>query len=308
VLSSDLCASARGDTTWFYVDDRTAAVHNGPRPFASRALFSAALAAGMVASAVACAAHLPPDPTTTKARRALFLALMPSSLTNCRMKRYGETHDGGYLMCANLMSEVRAAYSYGINGYDQWGCDISKELGVTVHEYDCFNASPPSCDRGVLVFHEECIGDRAETREGRPFDTLNHQVAKNGDAGKHLIVKIDVEGAEWGSLLAASDSVLDLIDQMAIEFHGTDEASYLDTVTKLAAHFVVAHVHANNNACNAWWKPFRSWANEALLVNKQLAIVDRSAFVPPGLHALDAPNNPAKPDCPVSIPNPRPPA
>jgi hypothetical protein len=270
--------------------------------------FSAALAAGIAVGAVACAAHLTLDPTAVRTRHALFAALMPSSLANCHMKRYGETHDGGYLMCENLMSEVRSAYSYGINGYDQWGCDISKELGVTVNEYDCFNASPPACDRGALVFHEECIGDRAETREGRSFDTLNHQVVKNGDAGKHLVVKIDVEGAEWGSLLAVSDSALDLIDQMAIEFHGTDEVSYLDTVAKLAAHFVVAHVHANNNACSAVWKPFRSWVNEALLVNKRLAMVDRSARVLPGLHPFDAPNNPAKPDCPVRFRSRRPPA
>ena len=27
---------------------------------------------------------------------------------------------------------VKAAYSYGISGYDQWGCDVSTRLAVPV--------------------------------------------------------------------------------------------------------------------------------------------------------------------------------
>jgi hypothetical protein len=34
-------------------------------------------------------------------------------------------------------------------------------------------------------------------QDGRVFDTLQNQIAKNLDAGKRLIVKSDVEGAEW---------------------------------------------------------------------------------------------------------------
>jgi hypothetical protein len=48
--------------------------------------------------------------------RALFRAFTPSKLTNCRLKRYGDANDGGYLVCENLMGDAAAAYSNGIDG------------------------------------------------------------------------------------------------------------------------------------------------------------------------------------------------
>ena len=38
-------------------------------------------------------------------------------------------------LCANLLGDVKSAYSYGISGYDQWGCDVSTRLRVPVHQY-----------------------------------------------------------------------------------------------------------------------------------------------------------------------------
>src|SRR5262245_1954421 len=62
------------------------------------------------------------------ARQQLFAELTPVTLRNCRLKRYGEPHDGGYLMCENLMGAATASYSYGIDGRDDWGCDVSRQL------------------------------------------------------------------------------------------------------------------------------------------------------------------------------------
>src|SRR4051812_48140197 len=67
-------------------------------------------------------------------RRSLFELLQPVELTNCRLARFGEANDGGYLMCANLLGDVEAGYSYGISGYDKWGCDISTTLKVRLHQ------------------------------------------------------------------------------------------------------------------------------------------------------------------------------
>ena len=67
-------------------------------------------------------------------RTALFAELQPVELANCQLQRFGEPHDGGYLMCGNLLGSVKAGYSYGISGYDGWGCDISRTLNVRVHQ------------------------------------------------------------------------------------------------------------------------------------------------------------------------------
>ena len=60
---------------------------------------------------------LPPE--VRQYRQALFDILRPVGLGNCDLRRFGERHDGGYPMCANLLAGVQSGYSYGINGYDE---------------------------------------------------------------------------------------------------------------------------------------------------------------------------------------------
>jgi hypothetical protein len=237
-------------------------------------------------------------------RQALFDLLQPVGLANCELERFGEANDGGYLMCGNLLAGVRSGYSYGISGYDKWGCDISKRLDFPVHQYDCFNTTQPSCIFGEAVFHAECVGDTTATIDGRLFDTLTNQFAKNGDASKRIVVKMDVEGAEWDSLLTAPDEVLGRIDQLAVEFHWDEDEQFhwvqdpkhLRVVQRLKQFFEVAHVHFNNASCIGDLAPFPSWAYEVLFVSTRLAVVDPSRQAS-GLHPSDARNNASLPDC-----------
>jgi hypothetical protein len=236
-------------------------------------------------------------------RRVLFEMLQPVALANCQLERFGEANDGGYLMCGNLLRDIQSGYSYGIAGYDKWGCDISSRFEVPVHQYDCFNPTQPACPDGKTVFHVECVGDTNATVEGRLFDTIEHQFAKNGDAAKRIVLKIDVEGAEWDSLLSTPDEVLRRIDQMAVEFHWErDDSSWIQQeryarlVRRLKEFFEIAHLHFNNASCLEGLEPFPSWAFEVLFVSKRLAKVEPSRQAA-GLHPLDAPNNPTFEDC-----------
>jgi hypothetical protein len=237
-------------------------------------------------------------------RQRLFDMLRPVALSNCQLERFGEAHDGGYLMCANLLDKVRSGYSYGISGYDKWGCDISTRLNLTVHQYDCFDTTAPACPAGRTVFHAECVGDAKQTTDGRTFDTIENQLASNGDRSTRIVLKIDVEGAEWASFLALPDDVLEHIDQMSVEFHWLrdEQLQWLETdryrlvMQRLTQVFQVAHVHFNNAGCAPGLEPFPTWAYEVLFVSKRLAVVDPSRTVS-GLHPLDALNNPSLPDC-----------
>jgi len=235
--------------------------------------------------------------SSAQARRRLFAELQPVRLANCTFERFGEPHDGGYVMCANLLASAQSAYSYGISGYDQWGCDVSTRLGVPVHQYDCFDLTRPVCPGGQAVFHEECVAGERDTIDGRLFETPGHQFAKNGHGAGRVVVKMDVEGAEWDTLLRAPDAVLQQIDQMAIELHSRGEdRRTIAAVMKLKQYFYVASLHFNNFSCQEDTAPFPADVYEVLFVNRRLGVPGGSGRAGPPASLL-APNVAAWKDC-----------
>ena len=231
-------------------------------------------------------------------RQALFAELQPVALANCTPERFGEANDGGYVMCANLLDGVEAGYSYGISGYDGWGCAVSTRLGVRVHQYDCFDTRATTCATGDLAFHAECVaGSTYDDAERHRFDTVARQLARNGDAGRHLVVKMDVEGAEWDALAALPHETLARIDQLVVEFHQVQEERFIGVLRRLKAHFHVVNVHYNNYSCDPALAPFPAWAYEVLFVNKRIARVDPSGRPLGASHPLNAVNALHLPDC-----------
>jgi hypothetical protein len=229
-------------------------------------------------------------------RTRLFAEIQPVNIANCQLKRFGEPHDGGYPLCVNLLADVKSGYSYGISGYDGWGCEVSRLLQVPVHQYDCFDMRRPSCPGGRTMFHAECVGTKKSVEDGRPFDSIGSQFGRNGDAGTRVVMKIDVEGAEWDAFLAAPDEVLRQIDQLDVEFHHVEDPKYVATLQRLKRFFYVAHVHYNNFSCQPSLRPFPSWAFEVLLVNKRIAVTDGKP-APPAPAGIDAANNELTADC-----------
>jgi len=232
---------------------------------------------------------------TVEVRKALFAEIQPVHLTNCELRRFGEANDGGYPLCVNLLEGVKVGYSYGIAGYDRWGCEVSRHLQVPVHEYDCFDLRAPACPDGRTVFHGECIGTVKETQDGRPFDTMSNQFARNGNTSTRVVMKIDVEGAEWDAFLLAPDSTLSQLDQIDVEFHHVEDPKYVESIRRLKQFFYVAHVHYNNFSCDPLADPFPAWAFEVLLVNKRIAMSDGSPAPPAS--GVDAPNDGSAADC-----------
>jgi hypothetical protein len=239
-----------------------------------------------------------PDPAVKQAanRQALFGMLQPVKLKNCEFERIGDANDGGYVMCKNLMSRAESLYSYGIAGTDHWGCTLSARLDKPVHQYDCFDLNRPPCAGGTPVFHEECVGEKKVIKDGRPFDTVTAHLERNGDTGKRLLMKMDVEGSEWPSFLEMPESTLRQIDQLSVEFHGVEEELFVDVMMKLRRTFHVINVHYNNWTCHPDTAPLPATTYEVLFVNKDVGVVDeaaRAVFPNP----LDAPNTTSRPDC-----------
>src|SRR5215467_2926305 len=238
-------------------------------------------------------------------RESILAELQPVALKNCTFKRFGSANDGGYLMCEDLIKPLDAGYSYGVGRNDDWGCEVSRRYHVPVHEYDCFDPARPTCYGGSFVFHNECVGDRTGYRDSRFFDTLQNQISKNGDTGRRLIVKMDIEGGEWESILAAPDELLASIPQLAMEMHGFDDPKILEVLRKLNRDFYLANLHFNNWSCTSRAAPLPAWAYQVLWVNKRIGIVDPTAPVPASMSPLNAPDSPTWPDCQLRATNSR---
>lgn len=234
-------------------------------------------------------------------REAILAELQPVPLKNCAFKRFGSANDGGYLMCENLIEPLDAAYSYGVGRNDDWGCEMSRRYQVPVNQYDCFDPARPVCDGGKFIFHDECVGDRTGQRASRSFDTLENQISKNGDTGRRVIIKMDIEGAEWESLLAVSDQLLASIPQLAMEMHGFDDPRILEVLRKLNRSFYLVNLHFNNWSCTSKAAPLPARAYQVLWVNKRIGIVDPTAPVPAPMSPLNAPDSPTWPDCQLPV-------
>jgi hypothetical protein len=230
-------------------------------------------------------------------RAQLSAELRPVTLSNCTLARVGGPNDGGYLMCANLMAGLESAYSYGIGWEDSWGCAVSRAHRVPVHQYDCFELANTSCEGAAFRPNAECVGPATGVFDGRRFDTLANQIARNGDRGRRLVVKMDVEGAEWDTILATPDDVFDAIDQMPMELHGIDEPRVLAGLRKLKTHFHLVAVHFNNMACTPDAHPLPAVAYQVLLVSKRIGIPGPPSPGSPAPESLMAPDNPKSPDC-----------
>lgn len=192
---------------------------------------------------------------TSNDTRALLRSFRPCSICQ-KHRRYGEPHDGGYILCDDDLQpgQIKAAYSYGISGFDGWGNDVSKALQIPVFEYDCTNpkrpAACPSCD---LRFNLECINQHGAPNKPN-FATLSTQLQRNGhhqvDEGS-LLLKIDVEGAEWKVFAEEPAENLKKFREIVVEFHNLGDFFshhlYLRAMKNiLNAGFVVFHIHGNN--------------------------------------------------------------
>ena len=230
------------------------------------------------------------------ARAELFAELKPVLLENCELTRFGPSDDGGYIMCRNLLAGSEVGYSFGIEGRDEWGCEMHEMHRMPIHQYDCFDTRAPVCPDGTkLNFNPECISGNSSLKKEK-FFTLDQLVEKNADAGKRKLVKMDIEGDEWETFKDASTEVLENIDQMVVEFHEVNNPEFLKTMRRLKEHFYIVNLHYNNNACDQNVEPFPARVFEILLVNKRIGrLVPGGAGVFP--NPLDKPNRSDLRDC-----------
>jgi hypothetical protein len=166
--------------------------------------------------------------------------------------RLGEANDGGYLTCVdhNATNPSIGAFSLGVEQHDKWSEDVVTILGAQqVHQYDCTIEAPPVlCPR--CTFYKKCIRGASDDTSWTLHEAIDQAGYANA-ADASLIMKMDIEGSEWGVLKDFGQDDLHKFKQITIEYHHIDvEADHEKYVTDLMnlknSGFAPIHIHGNN--------------------------------------------------------------
>lgn len=179
--------------------------------------------------------------------RSLMRVKYPSAKAG-KMIRAGNANDGGYVMLDNFgLSKV--AYSFGIFDDVTWD-KYMVEHGFDVYMYDhTIEGLPEENDK----FHWKKIGLSGIYKEEYPeLRTLPMLLEDNGHSGqKHMILKMDIEGAEWSCFSNLQEKYLEQFDQLLLELHDMNNPYKYELITrvldKLNQSHQLVHVHGNNN-------------------------------------------------------------
>jgi hypothetical protein len=175
--------------------------------------------------------------------------LHPYNVT-CGKVRIGGPNDGGYVM-ANDFSSNRVCYSIGVGPQVIWDVEMAAR-GMHIYQYDHTVEGLPSAHPN---FHFNRIGIAADLADPQ-LVTLEQMIEHNEHgAEKNMLLKIDVEGAEWDVLDQMSSNVLAKFDQIVVEYHALEFLNRdsfrmrADRVFRNVAHtHHCIHIHGNNYA------------------------------------------------------------
>jgi hypothetical protein len=168
--------------------------------------------------------------------------------TNFELIRVGGDNDGGYLV-PNDLEGITACFSPGVDVTASFEKDLLGR-GIKSHLADASIDAPPD-DLEVASFTKKYL-DGVNT-EG--YITLSDWMFSNSYSGDDLILQMDIEGAEYVTILSIPSEVLCNFRIMAIEIHDVqnwfNNPLAWDIVQtffhKLLQDFHVVHNHPNNN-------------------------------------------------------------
>lgn len=162
------------------------------------------------------------------------------------MVRLGKEYDGGYVLLDDFSEDMRV-YSFGISNDVSFDRELA-DRGLQIYMYDHTIIGLPEehdnfhFNRTGISYIDEPENDKLSMRT-----ILN----SNGDLGNNrLILKMDVEGAEWDFLENISSDILNQFLQITFELHRLTDISNAEKILSCLNKLNITHqavwIHANN--------------------------------------------------------------
>jgi hypothetical protein len=244
------------------------------------------------------------------------------------LRRYGDAHDGGYVLPKSRVDSVDAMLSLGVS--NNWTLEeqiASERPQLLIHAYD----HTVSENFFTRQFQWELVRfaflksswarvatKRRQLRSFRRMFTAPHvhfrqrifsRVESSSDAtiadvfarapeARNVFLKMDIDGDEYRMIRQLAPFAA-RIDLLVAEFHGTDPLRevFVRNVKALLADFEIVHIHGNN---------FTPIAEDGLPDCVEITFVNRRFVVPSTprrnhlpLAGLDSPDDPTQPEVPL---------
>jgi hypothetical protein len=165
-------------------------------------------------------------------------------------RRVGASRDGGYVMLDDF-APVTGAYSLGIGHDVSWDLDLA-ELGIPILQCDDSIDRPPK-NHPLFTFHRARIGEVCDP--AAKVESISSLLEKFHPHETDLILKADIEGAEWGIFANMDPGTLLPFRQIVVEFHqlrlvadATWRERALRAISHLSRYHLPVHVHGNSLA------------------------------------------------------------
>lgn len=162
--------------------------------------------------------------------------------------RLGPAEDGGYVF-ADDVDPDQPILSYGIGKQYQFDRDMA-ERGHQVYMFDHTIQGIKRPHPNMHFFRQGVAG---RTDAANDLYRLADHIAMTGITSDRIILKMDVEGAEYEALGAVDDATFGRIDQIVMEVHDLKKLrrrerleAFVTMMTRVNRHFTLFHVHANN--------------------------------------------------------------
>jgi hypothetical protein len=183
---------------------------------------------------------------TARQLRELFVPLAYHSVDIPKV-RIGSKGDGGYV-CPETFDDVDGVLSIGIGNNASFDVFFAMR-GVNVHQFDHTISSTPTPDPHIH-FHKMALAARTTP----DAISLQDMVARYFPAAQNLVLKFDVEGAEWEAMEDCPQEIFsrfklivcELHDLTGFQFKPRLAAQARKVLARLSAHHKVVHVHPNN--------------------------------------------------------------
>lgn len=219
--------------------------------------------------------------------------------TKYELIRVGGANDGGYLL-PNDLSGIATCFSPGVDVTATFEIDLCKR-GIGSHLADASVEGAPSSFT-PLSFTKKFLGGVNDDEHM----TLEFWVRNKGGYLGDFVLQMDIEGAEYETILATPIDILRRFRIIAIEIHYADAwfsnpllwGMIQTFFAKLLADFHVVHNHPNNNC------PFIDVDGVFMPTVFELTLLRKDRAAPEGYctefpHPLDQPNVLDKPDRPL---------